>query len=242
MVSVPYRAHQQRYWNLDHKLFLIHVGKCGGASLNKSLHKSDVKFEKWVHIVQPPVSADNRYMIVTRAPIARALSAFNWRYHLVIETAAQPDRFPGEREILMYYKSLNALAEALYFEDGTDNALAQGNFRSIHHLGESIAFYLDPLLNVIDKSQIKGVICQESLSDNALEFLGIPIERRVHAHRPNTPPHLLQLSIQARKNLLRYLHRDFACMSILDRWKLLSAPASAALKDEMSVAEQPGDT
>lgn len=235
-------AHQQRYWNLDHKLFLIHVGKCGGASLNRALQKSGVKFEKWVHIFQPPIDAENRYVIVTRAPIARALSAFNWRYHLVIETAAQPDRFPGEREILLYYKSLNALAEALYFEDGTENALAQGNFRSIHHLGESIAFYLDPLLREIDKNQIQGVISQESLSENAHDLLGVPIERRVHVHRPNTPQHMLKLSVQARKNLLRYLHRDFACMTILDSWGLLSAQASAALTQELSVAEQPDDT
>ena len=217
---------------MDRKLFLVHVGKCGGASLRNTLLQSDVAFEKWVHIHQPPIDAANRYVIVTRAPISRAMSAFNWRYHLVVETAAQPDRFPGERDILLYYKTLNALAEALYFEDGTENVLAHGNFRSIHHLGESIAFYLDPLLDGIDKNQIEGVIAQESLSTDALDILGIRVEARTHGHRSNTSPEQLELSAQARRNLRRYLHRDYACMAVLQDWGLLSTEASAALESE----------
>ena len=220
---------------MDPQRFIVHVGKSAGASLRLSLSPDTAKATTWVHIRQPRISEVDRYIIVTRAPIARALSAFNWRYHLVVETAEQPDRFPGERDVLLHYKTLEALAEALYFEDGSDNALAQGNFRSIHHLGESTAFYLERLLGTVRQGQIEGVIAQESLAADALRVLGTTIAKQSHVHRPNTPPRMLNLSVQARKNLRRFLHRDFACMTVLQDWGMLSDAASAALTREMAI-------
>lgn len=50
------------------------------------------------------------YLVVVRNPISRTLSAFNWRYKLVVEQDAQRHRFPGEYEALSRHGSLNSLA------------------------------------------------------------------------------------------------------------------------------------
>ncbi|WP_139058884.1 hypothetical protein [Thiorhodococcus drewsii] len=183
-----------------------------------AIRDSAVRIDRVVHLRQPTVEIAARYVIIARAPIARALSAFNWRHQLVNSDARQAARFPGERAILNHYGKLGALAEQLYFQDGTDNALAQGNFRSIHHLGESIAFYLDPLLAQIGPGQMDGVVMQETLEADLTRLFGITTSLRERAHCSATPPGMLALSKRARVNLRRFLARDFACLETLRDW------------------------
>ena len=59
-----------------------------------------------------------KYIIIVRGPISRAISAFYWRYKLVVQTGEQRNRFPGEFEILQKYQTLNRIAENLYDEKG----------------------------------------------------------------------------------------------------------------------------
>ncbi|NVK13356.1 MAG: hypothetical protein HWE35_04180 [Rhodobacteraceae bacterium] len=198
---------------------LVHIGKCGGSTLRQELQNrgKDIRI---AHIRQPPLGPQFRYYITLRSPLRRALSAFNWRRKLVLEEASQPDRFPGEAQILAHYGSLDALARALYFEDGTDNALAQGNFRSIHHLGEGIAFYLEPLLAAVQPDQIAGVLMQETLDADLQRLFGIQSSLRLNdnsqaaAGRPG-------LSAQGEANLRRYLAPDYACIRTLGAWRLI---------------------
>lgn len=215
---------------------LIHIGKCGGTSLRLALREGNIGLYEEVHIKQPIIDESHKYFIVTRSPIARSLSAFNWRFHLVVTTDQQPDRFAGEKQILLKYKTMNSLAEALYFSNGTANALAQGNFRSIHHLGENISFYLSELLNKLGAKQIGGVFSQESLADDAQRILGISVAAQTHRHKSQTLPEMLFLSALARRNLTRFLRDDFRCMDILDDWGKLSPIGSAALAQEKAWA------
>ena len=94
-----------------------------GGSLSEAIQRSEVVSGQFtqiahVHIEKPPILRNARYLIVIRNPIRRAISAFNWRYRLVVQDKAQTDRFEGEYDILLQYKSLNVLAEALYDTKG----------------------------------------------------------------------------------------------------------------------------
>ena len=159
--------------------FLVHIGKCGGSSLRRALLAQDEKPDlRIIHIRKPPIKPKGRYYIVVRNPLSRALSAFNWRHKLVVETEEQKDRFEGEWQVLQKYGNLNALANALYTEDGADNKRAQADFRKVHHLQEDIAFYLSELLEGITPAQVEGVFSQETLDADIEQAFGLKSEFR----------------------------------------------------------------
>ncbi len=208
--------------SLTRRHVFVHVGKCGGTSILRAAARSTrVAIDEVVHIRKPPIDPAARYYIAVRAPIERAISAFNWRYEKVVATGVQRERYPGEAAILAHYGTLDRLATALYREDGTDDPLAQGNFRSIHHLGESIAFYLEDLLASIAPQQIGGVLAQERLDQDIARVFGVRAGPRLHEHRSATPPEQRSLSQRARYHLQRFLGRDFACLATLNRWGAL---------------------
>ncbi|MGP9806426.1 hypothetical protein [Paracoccus sp. NSM] len=215
---------------------LIHIGKCGGSTCRTTLEAGGVRIGSVVHIRQPQPDPAARYVIIARSPIARALSAFNWRHHLVATDPAQAARFPGEQAILTHYGTMDALARQLYFPDGSDNALVQGQFRAIHHLGESIAFYLDPFLWQVGPRQIAGVMMQETLDADLLRLFGIRTGLRQKANRATTPPAMLCLSDIARAHLRRFLAHDFECLDRLRSWGLLSPLSLPALEAETGLA------
>lgn len=106
-----------------------------------------------VHIEKPPIYYNRKYAIICRGPISRVVSAFSWRYKLVVRDGVRRNRFPGEWEVLTKYKTINALAESLYV-NGDFQESAGSDIRKIHHLREDINFYLGDLLSCIDPSQI----------------------------------------------------------------------------------------
>ena len=80
---------------------LIHIGKCGGASLRKTLRESGIADElQFFHTQSPVFHKELRYIVVARNPLERAVSAFNWRYKLVVIDEIQRHRIPGEHEVL----------------------------------------------------------------------------------------------------------------------------------------------
>lgn len=134
------------------QLVFVHVGKCGGTSVKKAWRTAGVEIHE-VHIEPVKENAHARYIILLRDPIAREVSAFNWRVNLVVSARRplislpwvrwnwrwQRFQFDREYEILKRYGDINTLAEALYDGD-TPNEEAVEDFRCIHHLKESIAF------------------------------------------------------------------------------------------------------
>ena len=87
----PFRKLRERlHRSTRRELLFIHIGKCGGATLWRALSQSALirqqfSLVKSIHVRRPPIRRHTRYLIVVRNPIARALSAFNWRYKLVVE-------------------------------------------------------------------------------------------------------------------------------------------------------------
>ena len=201
----------------ERQTVLIHIGKCGGESLKAALRDSGLAERMlMVHIEQPAYRGDHEYIIVARNPLRRMISAFNWRYKLVVLDGTQMDRFPGELDVLRRYGSIDALGEALYDDDGRPEIPALADARRIHHIREDIGFYLTHLLDRCDPGQIRAVLLQERLDADIERVFGIRNAHRInenHATRDDG-----RLSPRARRNLMRFLHRDYEALARLYAW------------------------
>ena len=204
----------KRNKNLNKTLEFIHIGKCGGTTIGENIRNSPIlassyKNIKITHIITPSFNKNTHYLIVVRNPVSRALSAFNWRYKLVVKDEVQKYRFDGEYEILSHYKTLNFLAADLYDSSGNPNRSAIKSFKKIHHLKEDISFYLDPLLDKVSPSQIYGVICQHSLDEDCARILGSVSQKRHHHNQAHPSDATMLLSPESLENLKRFLVRDY---------------------------------
>lgn len=202
----------------DH-LRYIHIGKCGGSTLQKAMENSPVLAERFsairhIHTRRPIYKAKNQYVFVLRNPIDRAMSAFNWRFHLLIESERKKDSRPGEVDALTRYQTLNALAEALY-KGETLNARAAEDYRSIQHLRQDIAYYLDPLLPNLRADQIFAVLCQHRLDQDIATYFGVENTSNVNVHSKGVDRARLHLSDLGRHNLRRFLDPEYLCIERL---------------------------
>ena len=210
---------------MKRQLQFVHIGKCGGSSVNKLLCTSPVLNNKYSaffesHINGVVIDSNCDYLFCIRNPIDRAFSAFEWRKKLVLDDALpdQVRRFPGERKVLRKYSSLGTMARSLYRSDGRlDQAVAR-DFHSVHHLRESISFYCRPLLGVLTPMNILGVVCQESLAADCARLLGVDVSgvlERSNASKRRTDQ---DLDAEAVNNLKRFLVEDYQCLTAL--WSL----------------------
>ena len=169
------------------------------------------------HISGVPIDSNCDYLICLRNPISRAISAYEWRKKLVVSDPLpnQATRFRGERDVLKAYATFSDLTSKLYKDDASLNQLVARDFQLVHHLRECISFYLKPLLPVLKYSNIYGVICQENLSADCENLLGVSpngLAERKNYLRQESPATLGQ---QAVANLKRFLHDDYACITSL---------------------------
>ena len=97
-------------------LKVVHIGKCGGSTVCDAIKKSRLIKEKYksieiFHMRKPIYDENSDYLIIIRHPIERVISAFNWRYKLIIEEKKQfhKNKILREREIstLSEYKYKN---------------------------------------------------------------------------------------------------------------------------------------
>ena len=197
-------------------LNFIHIGKCGGSTICKHLRKNKMLEKKYrrifiTHVEKPIPKKKTNYLICIRNPIERVISAFNFRYKLIVEDKYQKGLIDNEYEVLNYYKSINELAEGLYSGNNL-NANVVKDFRNIHHLKENISFYIDDLLNEIKPEQIYGVICMNTLNEDIKNFLGV--RNNLHLRKGFNR---VELSKKARLNLKRFLRDDYRCIDKLNR-------------------------
>ncbi|MDB4682117.1 hypothetical protein OAE68_00385 [Synechococcus sp. AH-551-A10] len=206
-------------------LRFIHVGKCGGSTIQKLLKVSPLVADLYDSVVQShvcgiTVDTDCDYLICLRNPISRAISAYEWRRKLVLldPPPNQSTRFRGEFDVLNAYDSFSSLASKLYQNDNSLNEYVARDFQLIHHLRESISFYLKPLLPILNSSNVYGIVCQENLSADCINLLGIApygvIERKNNLRR-ESPGNIGDVALY---NLKRYLQHDYQC--ILHLWTL----------------------
>jgi hypothetical protein len=207
------------------RLQFVHIGKCGGSTVEKLLPRSPVISEKYSsffesHINGVVIDSTCDYLFCLRNPIDRAFSAFEWRHQLVVDNPSpdQVRRFPGERKVLRKYKSLGTMARFLYRSDGRlDQAVAR-DFHAVHHLRESISFYCRPLLAVVSPTNILGVVCQETLAADCTRILGVDaaeVRERSNSSKRRIDQDLDDVAVN---NLKRFLVEDYQCLAAL--WSL----------------------
>lgn len=196
---------------------LIHIGKCGGRSVRNGIqHAKQNTVDLEIHNRRPVYRKDIRYIIVARNPITRLDSAFRWRYRRLVTEGTRRERYPGERDILIKYESLNNLAEALYSQDGTLNTAVARETRKIHHIRENLSFYLSALLRKCHPDQIVAVLMQENLDHDIHRVFGYENTLREHVNSsPQKDPELSGLAVQ---NLMRFFEKDYASLMTLYCW------------------------
>ena len=209
-------------------LQFVHIGKCAGSSLAELLPKSPIVANKYSHFYESHVNGVNLdsecdYLISLRNPISRAISAFQWRKKLVLSDADpdQVSRFSGEKEVLDRYGSLSELSKHLYASDGKLVQNTARDFRLIHHLRESISFYLSPLLPILSKNNVFGIICQETFATDCERILGIYDHDKVFERKNfNKKEDYVRFTTDscACGNLKRFLVEDYLCITQL--WAL----------------------
>jgi len=220
------------YKDNSENLIYIHIGKCGGLSLNQAINQSEIiknKFTKItkIHLSKPPILKKARYLIVVRNPIRRSLSAFNWRYKHVVEGSLEKGNFIGDQKVLKKYGSLNNLAECLY-DDGNLNINVAKEFKTIRHLKEDISYYLRDLLNKIKKEQIFCVFITENLSDDISKYLEVKKMLNINENSINTHSNKKHLSDKAYRNLKIFLNEEF---EIIEKLFAISDGANKSRKN-----------
>ena len=210
---------------LSKRLQFVHVGKCGGSTIVKLLSVSHVVADRYAsvyesHVDGVVIDSECDYLFCLRNPVARALSAFEWRKKLVLEDACpnQVHRFSGEANVLKSYGSLSSLARSLYGQDGRLQQHVARDFDLVHHLRESISFYLNPLMGVLHSSNVLGVICQETLVEDCREILAVDASSVFERRNENRSLSVSDLDPIVLINLKRYLVQDYSCLSQL--WSL----------------------
>ena len=193
---------------------LVHVGKCGGSTIVEELRARGFQFEH-VHMRRPVGEAARRYVVLVRDPVARFVSAFNWRKHLLgndqLPAARQTDpmarlRHAAELEFLSHFADVNAFAERLVQPQEYDVSPMLTLMALIGHVPQGFEWYLGHLLGRIQPSQLLGVICTERLADDCEVVFGFrpTVERN---RLSGAPP--AALSPAGKANLAREFESEY---------------------------------
>jgi hypothetical protein len=199
---------------------LVHVGKCGGGSISSELRAGNYDFEHY-HMRRPAARPDRRYVILVRDPVARFVSAFNWRTHLYrtggLPRANATDRISqlrhrAEEEFLLSFDNANALAEQLVPVGQYEVSPISVLLGLIGHVPHGFQWYLGRLLDQIEPRQIAGVVCTERLADDFVHLFGFQPAMEIHRSAGSYSTHF---SEKARANLVREFHDEYATLKKL---------------------------
>ena len=115
--------------------------------------------------------------------------------------------------MLTKYKTLNNIAEKLYFGDGDPNKLVHKEIKKIHHIKENISFYLSNFLKKCSPKQIQAVIMQENLNSDLKMVFDVNVIDKIKVNKENKINK--QLSSKAIEHLRKYLSEDYAALELL---------------------------
>jgi hypothetical protein len=192
-------------------IMLLHIGKCGGCTVQRLLKNKHVNHIT-IHLNKCTFDNTKQYIILLRNPIKRFISAFNWRYKLVIDDKIQENRFKGEKEVLEKYKTVNSLAEQIHTFDI--------NKTYIHHIKEDIHYYLEDLVNKCKKKNILAVMTMETLNKDLADIFNIEnTEVKINENKGTYDTTLSQVGYD---NLKKYLSKDYECITKLYELGVLS--------------------
>lgn len=199
-------------------IIVIHIGKCGGSTVRSELINNEFKFSER-HIRKIRFQKNKKYVIVIRNPISRFVSAFNWRYKLVVKDGNQRNRFKGEFATLKKYKTCNNLAENIYNSKGELQIDLSKKHYYIHHIKEDINFYIGDFLDKCKKENIIAVIATETLNEDMLNYFSIEVQKHEKKNKKDSEDNLSNL---ATTNLKKYLIKDYRCIQKIYDMNLIS--------------------
>ena len=218
-------------------IVFIHIGKCGGASLDKIMERvgaiQGLRIAK-THLRKPYYRKDLKYIIVIRNPIDRVISAFNFAYTKIINEKKDRSfyavfkrmkirnrykifiayrQIKKKDKIFQNYRSINNIAESLYDQDGRINVLAHKDIVRLEHIKKGISFYLNDFLDKCRPDQIKGVIAYENYIEDIGRVLNYK-DKVPHEFNNSSiiPKHMTELSELGDKNLMRFLSKDYEAL------------------------------
>ncbi len=188
--------------NKKQHFVFVHLGKTGGTSVVNMLRKHQFNFDV-IHVHKIKYDPLKKYVLLLRDPIERFISAFNWRYFLLVDdiqkknwnTSTKPSS-KNELELLKKYNTPNALAEDI------NNFNYEKDY--IHHINENLEFYFQnfPLPN----KNIIGILNTKSLQEDFQHLFGI---NELLTREKQNSHYSTFLSEQAKANLLKFLEKEY---------------------------------
>lgn len=199
---------------------LVHVGKCGGGTVVQELGPRGYRFEQF-HLRRPVAAAGRRFVVLVRDPVARFVSAYNWRSHVMRDDSLPGFRSPNpverlrhetERMFLALFPDVNAFAESIAAHGAWDVSPGTTLMQLIGHVPQGFGWYLDELLDRIDPGQLLGVIATERFADDFEALFGF---RPTASRHRNDAPLSKTLSPAGRANLVRQFAGEYRTLARL---------------------------
>ena len=229
-------------------LFLIHVGKCGGSSINKMLNISEY------HLKKPIFSMLHNYIICIRNPIKRFVSAFNMlkdiinfdvtgmSYDYLYNSKDTPlyklknkiiSKFNNNNnpfasntfyENLLFFNSANELAESITSNEQVRFQKAnQIIYHDEEHIFKGIGWYLDNG-DFVEK-YFKNILCVirlENFKDDMIKISKILNKKFDIVHERNSKSRKNYLSSLAIKNIKNfYKYTDYKALEVLKKYNFI---------------------
>jgi len=208
----------------------IHIGRCGGSSLDNDMNQNDIIFQH-IHMRTVDYDKDQDYIIIIRNPIDRFVSAFNWVYYRITTPSYYShlyERYLKNNPTINefnYYKNANYIGENIYNENNELNiqidefinrkGITPDRINKPGQLGFGIYQYLCNFINKECASNCK-VISYHSLINDCKNILNIDLKS--HMKKGSTE----KLSELACKNLEKYFKKDFECIEKLYNLNLIN--------------------
>lgn len=193
------------------KLVFIHPGKCGGTSIAKAIRASKYRAQyeskdygySHIHTRRVRYDKNSDYIIALRNPIARMMSAWNWRKRCLYTMNKPPCK--GEYLTFQSYSSLNDIGEQLCFPNGNKRTNVWIDLKRVGHMQRGIAFHTNLLIDHLYPEHTK-VITQEYLQE---DLLAAGIECKEFYLRDNRGYDECLLSEQAVINLVKFARLEY---------------------------------
>lgn len=197
----------------NHPMFLsdgpifIHIGKCGGSTL-----RTVIKHKYEIHLQRVKFSNDDKYFISLRNPIDRFISAFYYRKNEFLSGR-------GGKYNLNESKIFNSVDNVYDFTENLFDYNIE-NVNGVAHIGESISYYLSPIITKLNKKNVTNIFTTHFL-DEELKKVVPDYKRKVLKDNSKNKPNkkLSELSI---KNLNKFLEKDFKIIDELYKKDLLT--------------------
>jgi len=217
------------------QLVFIHVGKCGGTTIDEAFKKHITRLKK-IHTSKVIVNPNKYYFSIVRNPIDRFISAYRYAYalsHQIEEAKGNTNTLEGGNLAPKLLEQggydviiKNAIKDYKTPNDFAENFINNPILKNIEHIKWGISEYFTP--NVLEKIRKNLIFVgrQEYLNEDLDKFkswINTPIEftplrvNRINEELRNKN----QLSEKAIYNIKEFYRRDYEVIETFVKWGLL---------------------